>query len=857
VSVGQGPPSDTFGALLRWHRLALGLSQEELANQCGLSVRAIANMERDRTTRPHRRSVQSLGDALGLPDPQRRQLDRAARCLRAGLTQAPATDTKPLPVPRQMPASVAGFVGRTQELRALTEISEEVTRAGGAVVISSIGGTAGVGKTALAVHWAHQSAERFPDGQLYVNLQGYDLAGPLTVTQALAGFLAALGVPAADMPVGAQQLAAMYRSMLAGRRLLVVLDNANHVEQVRPLLPGSPGCMVLVTSRDSLPGLVARDGARRLIVELLPRTEAVTLLRTLVGRRVEAEPAAAEVLAARCCRLPLALRVAAELAAARPAAKLADLVDELTGQQQRLDLLHVGNDPRATVRTVFSWSYHYLQPDAAEMFRLLGSHPGAEFDRYSGAALAGIPPEAARGVLEQLTRAHLIEPDGPIRYRMHDLLRAYARELAVAQQPEAVHAALTRLFDYYLYTASSAMDVLFPAERGRRPPVTRPAIPAQPLSSEHGARAWLDVERANLVAAMAHMTTTGRLEKAVQLAATLFRYLDLGGHFTDAQTVHAHARQAASQLGDHAAEATSLVNLGSVSFRQGRHSQAAGYFEQALKLYGKADSLRGRIRALNNLGLANLELGNHTLASQHFQDSLTLADDTGEPVSRARALSHLGVVDIKRGNYRQARDRLEQALAAFRDMGDSIDESGALALLALTDLRQHAPAQAAARARQALKLYRKTGDRTGEADALVLLSEAELQLGAYESAKSHITRSLLVHREIGSKSGESRALNVLGDLLLTTGQPNHARRAHIGALDISSQTGDREEEARSNASLAAGYESTGDRIQANMHWQRALNLYTKLHDPMARQIRERIDRFLDPACAQTRPIQRQ
>jgi tetratricopeptide (TPR) repeat protein/transcriptional regulator with XRE-family HTH domain len=843
VSDRQVSASDTFGTLVRQHRLALGLSQEELASRSGLSVRAIADMERGRTARPRRYSVQSLSDALGLPDPLRHQLDRAARVFASGLIQPPATETRPLPIPRQLPASVASFVGRTRELQALTDISEDVTRAGGAVVISSIGGTAGVGKTALAVHWAHQSEDRFPDGQLYVNLQGYDLAGPVTVAQALAGFLAALGAPAADLPAEAEQLASMYRSMLADRRLLVVLDNANHVEQVRPLLPGSPGCMVLVTSRDSLPGLVARDGARRLTVDLLPHAEAVSLLRSLVGRRVDAEPAAAKALAARCSRLPLALRVAAELAAARPATKLADLVNELTGQQQQLDLLNAGDDPRATVRTVFSWSYQYLQPETAGMFRLLGSHPGAEVDCYSAAALAGVSLQAAGGILERLARAHLIEPDGPVRYRMHDLLRAYARELAVTQQSEATHDAVTRLCAYYLYTASTAMDVLIPAERGRRPRVARPATSVPQLGTEQSARAWLDAERANLVAAIAYMASNGGLHQAVELAATLFRYLDLGGHFTQAETVHAAARQAALQLGDHAAEATALVNLGSVSFRRGHHRQAASYFEQALELCSKADTPIGRIRALNNLGLANLELGNHTLASQHFQECLSLSADMGELVSRARALSHLSVVDIKRGNYRQAIGRLEQALAAFREIGDPIDESGVLAKLAMIDLRQQAPAHASVRARQALKLYRQTGDRTGEADALVLVADAELLLGSYKNAMSHIRRSLMMHREIGSKSGEARALNVLGDLLLATGRSTQARRAHISALSISNQTGDREEEARSHSGLAVGYEATGDEVQANTHWQRALSLYTDLHGPVAHQIRTRPHRI--------------
>jgi tetratricopeptide (TPR) repeat protein/DNA-binding XRE family transcriptional regulator len=847
VTPDPGQAQTRFGLLLRGYRLARGLSQEELSYLAGLSVRAIINMERGKTARPYRDSVRALADALDLHEPEREQLILASRRFaHSGPAPGPAvpgaSDGAPppppaaaasralsaspaSPVPRQLPASVACFVGRTRELRALTAISNQVTRAGAAAVVSSIGGTAGVGKTALAVHWAHKAAGRFPDGQLYVNLQGYDLSGPLTVEQALAGFLTALGVPAATIPAGAEQMAAMYRSRLAGRRLLVVLDNANHVEQVRLLLPGTSGCMALVTSRDSLPGLVARDGARRLTVDLLPRTEALRLLRTLVGRRVDAEPIAAEALTTQCCRLPLALRLAAELAAARPAAKLADLVDQLTGEQRRLDLLDAGDDPHTAVRTVFSWSYLSLPPNAAEMFRLLGRQPCAGVDMYSASALGGIPLQSARRVLDQLARAHLIQSAEPVRYGMHDLLRAYARELAAAQElKEATDAALTRLFDYYLFTASFAMDVLFPAERGHRPRITQPATPVPAFNSDRPARAWLDAERANLVAVMAYMTSRGRPTQAIQLASTLFRYLDAGSHFAEAELVHTFARQAASQLGDHAAEATALVNLGSVSFRQGHHQQAASYFSRALELYTETDDPQGRIRALNNLGLANLEMGKHALASQHFRDCLSLSDETGERLSGARALANLAVLDLKRSNYGQAISQLELALSLFRDVGDPMGEASALIQLALIDLRQHDPAGTSVRAREALKLYRKTGDRAGEADALVMLAEAKIQLGTYLGAMRDIRRSLWLHQKTGSKSGEARALNVLGDILLATERPEQALGAHIGALRISSQTGDREEEARSHRGLAAGYESTGDFDSAHTHQVRALGI---------------------------------
>ena len=369
------------------------------------------------------------------------------------------------------------------------------------MVISAIGGTAGVGKTALAVQWAHQVAGRFPDGQLYVNLRGYDPGQPVTAADALAGFLRALGVPGQDIPAEEDERAARYRSLLAGRRMLVVLDNAGSVEQVRPLLPGAAGCVVLVTSRDALAGLVARDGARRLDLDLLPLPDAVGLLRALIGARVDADPAAAAALAERCARLPLALRVAAELAAARPDVPLAELAGELADQQRRLDLLDAGGDPRTAVRAVFSWSYRHLDADAgpgvpagrpAPRPRLRPARRRRADRHHRGAG----PP----GCWTVLARAHLIQPAGPGRYGMHDLLRAYAAELAATEDgEEARRAALTRLFDYYLAGAAAAMDALYPAEQHSRPRPPASAQPVPPLPTAATARDWLDAERASLV----------------------------------------------------------------------------------------------------------------------------------------------------------------------------------------------------------------------------------------------------------------------------------------------------------------------------------------------------------------------
>jgi DNA-binding SARP family transcriptional activator len=478
-----------------------------------------------------------LADELGAdPGPQlaalHQQILRADPCLaapaaaiRAAAPAAGIAATGPHAAlaPRELPADVSAFTGRAAELRRLDQLltgpATHADRAS-AAVISAVSGTAGVGKTALAVHWAHQVADRFPDGQLHVNLRGYDPAQPLTAADALAVFLRALGVPDEDIPAGEDRRAACYRSLLAGQQMLIVVDNARTAEQVRPLLPGAPTCAMVVTSRDSLAGLVARDGAARLDLDLLPLGEAVSLLRELIGARADAEPAAATELARQCSRLPLALRVAAELAAARPDVPLADLTAELGDEQRRLDLLGDG-DPRTAVSTVFSWSYQHLDPGAARAFRLAGLHPGPDFDAYAAAALTAGTLDQARRMLDALARAHLIHPTGPARYGMHDLLRAYARELCATEDcNEERRAALTRLCRHNLYAAANAMNTLFPAERQGRSPIPS-STPIQPLTELAEVRAWLSEQRALLLAAAADGPELGRLRHPARMDGTL------------------------------------------------------------------------------------------------------------------------------------------------------------------------------------------------------------------------------------------------------------------------------------------------------------------------------------------------
>jgi tetratricopeptide (TPR) repeat protein len=715
--------------------------------------------------------------------------------------------------PAQLPADVPAFMGRAAELVALDRLLTAGTGTGAgsaAVAICAVSGTAGVGKTALAVHWAHRVRDAFSDGQLYVNLRGYDPDQPLPAAEALAGFLSALGLPGREIPLDLDDRAARYRTEINGRRMLVVLDNAATVEQVRPLLPGTPTCAVLVTSRDSLAGLVALHGAHRLDLDLLPLGDALALLRGLVGGRIDAEPEAAAALTAQCARLPLALRVAAELAIRYPDRLLAECVDELADQQRRLDLLDAGGDPRAAVRGVFSWTYRQLPADAARAFRLLGLHPGPDCDPYAAAALTGFPLRHAERLLGVLTRAHLTHPTRPGRYGMHDLLRAYANDLAHNQDDLGRRrTALTGLFDHYLSTAAAAMDTLHPAEAHRRPGIPPAGSPAPPVSDPATALAWLDTERENLVAVSAHTVGHGWPEHAARLAATLFRYLDAGGHYPEALTIHAHARQATQCTADRAAEANALINLAAVHYQQGRHAQAA----------------------------------------DHLRQALTLCRLVGDRCGEARALSNLGLVQARQGRYLQAANRHDRALALYRETGDRFGEARSLTNLGLVYARQGRYAQAIDQHTRALTLYRRIGDRYGEANALTGLGVVHGRQGRHAQAADHLRQAFAVCRLIGDRDGEAEVLNSIGESLHAIGDADQARSQHTAALTLAAQTGDRYEQARAHAGLARTFCAAGEPDQARHHWRQALIRYTDLGVPEADHVRG----YLDAATAQ-RPM---
>jgi tetratricopeptide (TPR) repeat protein len=752
--------------------------------------------------------------------------------------ERPAFRPAPQPVPAQLPPDVRGFTGRHDELDELDRLLVDTDDQSTAVVISAVAGTAGVGKTALAVRWAHRVRDRFPDGQLYVDLRGYGPDRPVPAEKALARFLVNLGVAGQDIPLDVEDRAARYRTEINGRRMLVVLDNAASVEQIRPLLPGTRSCSVVVTSRDSLPGLVALHGGRRLDLGLLPRQDAVTLLRTLIGDRVDAEPEAAATLATQCARLPLALRVAAELATARPATPLADLVRELDDQAQRLQRLDAGGDPRAAVRAVFSWSYDHLPADAARAFRLAGLHPGSGLDAYTIAGLTGTALADAKRSLDVLERAHLIHATGPGRYGTHDLLRAYARDQAGSQDTEADRrAALTGLFDYYLAAAASARDARTPPER-RHGPRLSPGSPIPPVPDQAAALAWLDAERPNLVAVCAHAAAHGWPGHAIMLASTLFRYLDAGAHLPDALSIHTDASNAAGQVGDPAAQAYACANLGVVHMRQGRYEQAAEHYEEALLLFGQTGDRVGEARTLTHLGLVNWRQGRYEQASQRHRLALTRYRETGNRIGGANALTNLGLVLWRQGRYEEASEGHRQALVLYREAGHRFGEANALANLGAVYLGQGRYEQAADQLRQALTVFRETGNRIGEGYALANLGVVSLRQGRHQQAAADLRQAVTVFRETGNRDGEAEALNGLGETLHATRQSEQARAEHAAALALAAETGDRFQQARAHAGLARAHDAAGEHGPAREHWQHALTLFADLAVPEADVVRQ-------------------
>ncbi len=787
----------------------------------------------------YRRARETLVSELGLePGPELRELQ--CHVLADDSPEpAPADRAARREVPAQLPVDVRGFVGREAELVEL----DGLLSAEAPVVISAVAGTAGVGKTALAVRWAHRVRDRFPDGQLYVDLRGYGPDEPVLAADALAGFLRALGLDGAAIPEDLAERAARFRTLVDQRRMLVLLDNARTVEQVRPLLPASPSCFTLVTSRDSLAGLVVRHGAHRLVLDRLSPADAVGLLRELLGARVDAEPAAVGSLVERCARLPLALRITAELVRSRPGRAVGELVGELAEAQDALDLLDVDGDPHTAVRAVFSWSYRQLDPAVAGVFRLLGLHPGHDIDAHAVAAAAGTGLRETRRALDVLVRAHLVDRTPGDRYQPHDLLRAYAAELAEATDSATDRdAALTRLFGYYLATASAAMNVIAPHEAERRPKVAAPDAESPVFDSYDAAFGWLDRERANLLATTQH----GEPDYVVKVSDTVWRYLSIGRYHDDAITLHTSALHAAQALGDTAAEADAGRVLGAAKLRVGLLPQAAEHLEQALALYRQVGDRFLQGSSLNNLGIVHWRRGALAAAADCFRRALALFKDAGVEHLGSPAMNNLARVLCIVGRYDEALDLHERGLVIARDAGNPSHEANALCGKAEVNTAIGRYQQALDDARQAVTVAQNAGHRVLAGAALCVLGTAHRQLGDHGLAVHHLESALRIARAVGDPYDLIAALSGLAAAHASAGNPSEALQLYREVLTTENGQAHQDEFAHAFAGIGDVHAGLGEHDHAREYWQRALVIYRRLGMPQVDAVAARLDRPAAP-----------
>jgi DNA-binding SARP family transcriptional activator/tetratricopeptide (TPR) repeat protein len=674
------------------------------------------------------------------------------------------------PAPRQLPAAVAGFTGRAAVLAALTGMLDQA-RTPGTVVISAIGGTAGVGKTALALHWAHQVAGRFADGQLHVNLRGHDPSGnPATPTEAIRGFLDALGVPPERIPPDPQAQAGLYRSLLSGKQMLIVLDNAVDERQVRPLLPASPASLVVVTSRSQLSGLAATDGARLLSLDVLSHAEAVQMLTARLGAgRVAAEPAAAGQIADLCACLPLALAVAAARAAARPGFPLAALAGELADSAGRLDALD-GGDPATSVRAVFSWSYQQLGGEAARMFRLLGLHPGPDISVAAAASLVGSPTPGARRLLRELAGAHLIIERVHARYAFHDLLRAYAAEQALAHDDQDERDAATgRVLDHYLHTAARANLLLDPAsDRVVLAPLRLGAAAGQPADYSQ-AMDWFGAEHQVLLAAITLAAGSGSDSDAWQLPWAMDSFVRFRGHWQDWAAIQRTALAAATRLGDTAAQALSGRLLANACRDLGDHDEALRHYASSLTSCQRLGNRLGEAKVQQSLGLLAGLQGRNADALGHSERALHLYQAIGDQASEAQALNNVGWYHGLLGDYQQARAFCQRSLTLCAESGDRFTEGNAWDSLGYAEHHLGNLAEAAACYQRALNLCRECGDRFAEADILTHLGDTCHAAGELAGAREAWQQALAILEDFRHPD----AGQVLDKLACTTGNtPN-------------------------------------------------------------------------------------
>jgi tetratricopeptide (TPR) repeat protein/transcriptional regulator with XRE-family HTH domain len=808
-------PPVAFASLLRKLRQEARLTQEELAEAAALSVRAVSYLEAGVVTSPQKDTMRLLADALGLIGPARAGFEAAGRGRAAPGGVAAAT--------RTLPRDIASFTGRHREL---DQLAKATARAGGVVSIHAIGGMAGVGKTAFAVYAAHRLAGRFPGGQIFLSLHGHTPGQqPVDPEDALASLLLTLGVAPAQIPPGLEARMGLWRDRLAGRQLLLVLDDATSSEQVLPLLPGSGGSLVLVTSRRHLSVL---DDATAVSLDTLPPEEAGELLVRLVGRTglSPADPFVDQITRL-CGFLPLAIGMVARQLHHHPAWSVAGRAAELAAAAGRLELMAAEN---ASVAAAFDLSYADLTEDQQRLFRRLGLHPGADVDGYAGAALDGTDLAAARRGLEALYDQYLLAEPTEGRYRMHDLIREHARALAGrVDRDRDREAATARLLDYYQYTAARA-DALIARQARPAPAFAAGPVPAAVPALGGGERAlgWARAERPSLLACLDHATATGQHARVVALTGGLAGLLRRDGPWAEAISRHTTAIQAARYLGDRLGQANALHDLGDVRRLTGDYLAAAQDLGQALGLYRDLGDRLGQANAFSRLGDVRRLTGDYPSAAEDLEQALVLHRDLGNLLGQANALNHLGDVRRLTGDYLAAVEDLEQALGIYRDLGDLLGQANALNHLG--DVRRLTGDYLAAveDLEQALGIYRDLGNRFGQAGALLYLGVLRRLTGDYAAAVEDLEQALGIFRDLGNRGGEAESLNERGTLHRVSGELVRAEGCHRQGLDLARAIASSWDEAHALVGLGRCALAAGRATEAADNLRQALEIFQRI-----------------------------
>jgi class 3 adenylate cyclase/tetratricopeptide (TPR) repeat protein len=773
---------------------------------------------------------------MDLGERQLKDLDRPVRLFQLAAPGLEAGDWPAVGRPsggvaaatRGLPRDIASFTGRQHELAELMDAVVGAAESAGVVGIHAIGGMAGVGKTAFAVHAAHRLAGQFPAGQIFLPLHGHTPGQrPVDPADALASLLLTTGVDAAQIPPGLEARMALWRDRLAGRQLLLILDDAASSEQVFPLLPGAGGSLVLVTSRRHLSAL---DDATAISLDTLPPGEAAGLLVRLTGRPGlgPADPAVAEITRL-CGFLPLAIGMVARQLHHHPAWTVAGRVAELAAAVDRSELIATEN---LSVAAAFNLSYTNLTEGQQRLFRRLGLHPGTEIDSYAAAALDGTGLAAASRGLEALYDQYLLSESAPGRYRMHDLIREHARALAERDDPVGDRdQAIGRLLDYYQHTAAQADALLaLQASTPTQAPGTAPAaVPT--MADREEALAWARAERANLLACLDHATGTGEHVRIIALTASLAALLREDGPWAEAITRHATALRSARHLGDRRGQADAISSL--VDVRRlvtGDYPGAVRDLQEALAIYRDLGDQPGQANALANLGIVRQQTGDYPGAVRDLQEALAIYRDLGDRRGQAYALTNLVIVPRPAGEYPDAVQDVEEALGICRDLGDRRGQADALnALGNLRQLTEDYPG-AARDLEEALGLYRDLGHRRGQANALTNLGRVRQLTGNYPEAAGALEEALGLYRDLGHRLGQANALTNLGRVRQAAGDYPGAAGALEEALAICRDLGDRGSQAYALTSLGRVRWMTGDDQGAARDLKEALRIWRDLGD---------------------------